>query len=107
ALLHEAVGVELTRSTATQVEEGVAVRKEDLLPGDLVFFRRRSTRHVGVYLGDGEFIHASSSNGVIVSRLDETYYERHYWTARRVVDDPRRFLLPGDLASQAPGRSNW
>ncbi|HYG67447.1 MAG TPA: NlpC/P60 family protein [Anaeromyxobacteraceae bacterium] len=99
ALMEEALGIELTRATNTQVEEGVAVRKGDLLPGDLVFFRRRGTRHVGVYLGDGEFIHASSSNGVIVSRLDESYYERHYWTARRVVDDPRRFILPEDLAA--------
>ncbi|HLT47115.1 MAG TPA: NlpC/P60 family protein [Rubricoccaceae bacterium] len=112
ALMREALGIELTRATHTQVEEGVPVDKEDLLPGDLVFFRRRGTRHVGVYLGGGEFIHASSSNGVIVSRLDEGYYERHYWTARRVVDDPRRFLLPDAFANRAtpdrqPGGSPW
>ena len=99
-LMREALGVELTRSTSSQVEEGVSVAKEDLFPGDLVFFRRRGTRHVGVYLGEGEFIHASSSNGVIVSRLDEDYYERHYWTSRRVLEDPRRVAL-----SSVPGRS--
>lgn len=97
-LMREALGVALTRSTATMVYEGVAVDKDDLLPGDLVFFRRGGTRHVGVYLGDSEFIHASSSNGVIVSRLDEDYYARHYWTARRVLDEPRRFLLAGHEA---------
>jgi cell wall-associated NlpC family hydrolase len=103
-LMREALGVELTRMTSLQVQEGVAVEKEDLLPGDLVFFRRRGTRHVGVYLGDGEFIHASSSNGVIVSRLDEGYYERHYWTARRVLPDPERVALPGapEGESEAP-----
>jgi cell wall-associated NlpC family hydrolase len=97
-LMREALGVQLTRSTATMVYEGEAVDKEDLLPGDLVFFRRGGTRHVGVYLGEGEFIHASSSNGVIVSRLDEGYYQRNYWTARRVLDDPRRFMLAGEAA---------
>ncbi|MDX1418952.1 MAG: NlpC/P60 family protein [Rubricoccaceae bacterium] len=108
ALLREALGLELTRSTATQVAEGRPVEKEALLPGDLVFFRRRGTRHVGVYLGDGAFIHASSSNGVIVSRLDEGYYERHYWTARRVLDDPRRFVPPGALTAglSPPRRSD-
>jgi cell wall-associated NlpC family hydrolase len=109
-LMREALGVELTRMTSSQVQEGVAVEKEDLLPGDLVFFRRRGTRHVGVYLGEGEFIHASSSNGVIVSRLDEGYYERHYWTARRVLDDPGRFQLtaaPPANPPPAPSAVRW
>jgi hypothetical protein len=85
ALMREAFGLELPRNTALQVNEGTHVSQGDLRPGDLVFFRRGGTRHVGVYLGDGEFIHASSSRGVTVSRLDEGYYQRHYWTSRRVL----------------------
>ncbi|HEX8385754.1 MAG TPA: NlpC/P60 family protein, partial [Rubricoccaceae bacterium] len=69
------LAVDLPRATAAQQYEGVSVRKEDLLPGDLVFFRRHSVRHVGVYLGGGEFIHASSSRGVTVSDLTEGYWE--------------------------------
>ena len=108
AYMGEVLDLHLTRSTASQVEEGTEVAKADLRPGDLVFFRRRGTRHVGVYLGEGEFIHASSSNGVIVSRLDEGYYERHYWTARRVLGDPSRFLAeqPASAHTETPPRSS-
>ncbi|MDX1531906.1 MAG: NlpC/P60 family protein, partial [Rhodothermales bacterium] len=52
---------------------------------DLVFFRTGpGQRHVGVYLGGGDFVHASSSDGVTVSALGG-YYDRTYWTARRVL----------------------
>lgn len=118
--MDDVLGLELPRTTATQVLEGTEIDKEDLRPGDLVFFLRRRTRHVGVYLGDSEFIHASSSNGVIVSRLDEGYYQRHYWTARRVLDDPSGFIAerpapsspdesprPGATPSAATPGSGW
>ena len=88
AFMRDNLGVELPRATAGQQFEGVSVRKDDLIPGDLVFFRRHSVRHVGVYLGAGEFIHASSSRGVTVSNLSEGYYESAYWMARRVLQAP-------------------
>lgn len=60
------------------------ISKRQLQEGDLVFFHgkrsRRTANHVGVYLKDNKFIHASSSRGVIVSDLDETYWKR-YWLA--------------------------
>lgn len=103
--MRDNLGVDLPRATAGQQYEGISVRKDDLLPGDLVFFRRHSVRHVGVYLGDGEFIHASSSRGVTVSNLSEGYYENAYWMARRVVSapsgrrpTPRRAALGPDSA---------
>ena len=86
--MRDNLGVDLPRATDGQQYEGLPVQKDDLLPGDLVFFRRRSVRHVGVYLGDGDFIHASSSRGVTVSNLSEGYYERAYWMARRVLAAP-------------------
>ncbi|MEM6288895.1 MAG: NlpC/P60 family protein [Bacteroidota bacterium] len=82
------LGIELPRTTAYQRYEGVEIDKSELLPGDLVFFRRRGIRHVGVYLSDGEFIHASSSRGVTISNLSETYWTRHYWMSRRILNEP-------------------
>ncbi len=56
------------------------VDKDDLKEGDLVFFRIHKHRisHVGLYLGDGKFVHASTSNGVIISDLKDTYYKKYY-----------------------------
>ena len=105
AFMRDNLGVELPRATAGQQYEGVSVRKEDLLPGDLVFFRRRSVRHVGVYLGAGEFIHASSSRGVTVSDLSDGYYEQAYWMARRVLSAPSGRRPTPRRAAQADSSS--
>ena len=86
--VRENLGIELSRTTAAQRYEGVHVERDKLMPGDLVFFRRAGVRHVGVYLNDGEFIHASSSRGVTISELSSSYWDRHYWMARRIVTEP-------------------
>lgn len=68
--------------------DGAAVSKDELQPGDLVFFGwgPYSVSHVGIYIGDGQMIHAStSSTGVIISDLDSSYYTRKYVGAKRVV----------------------
>lgn len=76
--------LELPRTTADLVKIGNPVKKEELSAGDLVFFRTgRRTRHAGIYIEDGRFLHASSRKGVIISRLDSPYWSRHFWTARR------------------------
>ena len=64
-----------------------SVRKSELLPGDLVFFARRGRiYHVGIYIGDGEFVHAANSRkGVIVSSLSESYYANRYYGAKRAI----------------------
>lgn len=81
----EAFSTALTRATATQVHEGREVAREALRPGDLVFFRTgRRQRHVGVYVGGNRFLHASTQRGVTVDALDG-YYDRTYWTARRIL----------------------
>ena len=87
-LARASFGIELPRNTAGQQFEGVPVSRHELIAGDLVFFRRGGVRHVGVYLGDGDFVHASSSRGVTVSNLSEGYYARHYWMARRILSEP-------------------
>lgn len=78
----------LPRSTDEQKEESNKVAKRNLREGDLVFFSssrsRRKVAHVGIYLKDGKFVHASTSSGVIVSRLDEKYYIQHWLSGGRV-----------------------
>ncbi len=77
--------VKLPRSTALQVHSGKAVPVDRLRPGDLVFFHPpHKVRHVGIYLGRGEFAHASTSRGVTISRMDTAYWRNAYWTARRI-----------------------
>ena len=82
-------GISLPRTSYEQGNYGTYVEKESLLPGDLVFFSNRSDRrinHVGIYIGDNEFIHASTSvRGVVKDSLTETYYINHYVTGRRVL----------------------
>lgn len=67
-----------------------SVKKADLLPGDLVFFSNSGSAsgifHVGIYIGDGEFVHAANSRkGVIVSSLSEDYYAGYYFGAKRAI----------------------
>ena len=81
--------ISVTRTAQSQYDnDGVAVNKSDLSLGDLVFFNAggSSVTHVGIYIGNDEFVHSSSSStGVIVSRLDSAYYTRVWHGAKRVV----------------------
>lgn len=80
--------IELPRTTAQQAQQGVKVSVRDLNVGDLIFFQTSSrSRHVGIYSGQGRFIHASSSEGVTESRLNSPYWSRRYWKAKRVLGD--------------------
>lgn len=81
-------GIELPHSASAQFRKGTPVSRSELKPGDLVFFQtyRRGASHVGIYIGNGKFIHASSARGrVRVDSLDEGYYRQRYLGARRVV----------------------
>ncbi len=81
----EKFGYTLPRTTELQIEKGREVSRSNLRPGDLLFFKTGwLSRHVGIYLGEQRFIHASSSRGVITSGLAEDYWNNHYWTARRI-----------------------
>ena len=77
---------QLPRTTEEQIKEGNQVTVSELQPGDLIFFRpKESVRHVGVYMGNHQFMHASSSQGVTLSSLDNAFWASHFETARRVV----------------------
>lgn len=75
----------LPRTTAQQVLLGKKVNQSGLKIGDLVFFKTSfKVRHVGIYIGEGKFLHASTSKGVTISYLDNVYWASKYWTARRI-----------------------
>ncbi len=82
----------LPRSAREQYEVGEVIgEREELKFGDLVFFnttRRSKPGHVGIYLGDNFFAHASRKKGVTVSSLDESYYDKRYMGARRLEGLP-------------------
>lgn len=82
-------GISLPRSTIEQVKAGNKVSKNRLKPGDLIFFLSpKRERHVGIYLGNRRFTHASGAKKkVVVSNMDKTYWRRTYWTSRRIISE--------------------
>jgi len=89
----EAYGLELPHNAASQIRLGASIAENDLRLGDLVFFATRPRRghdisHVGIYLTNRRFAHASTKAGVIVSSLAEAYWRRRYAGARRLIEQP-------------------
>ncbi len=85
---HRQAGIDVPRTARDQYKASRPVSRRQLRPGDLVFFRidGRRVSHVGIYLGDGRFIHApSSGRKVTTARLDDPYWRRHYTGAGRFV----------------------
>ncbi|MEA4894380.1 MAG: C40 family peptidase [Oscillospiraceae bacterium] len=81
-------GYTVDRTAADIYKNGIYVEKEDLQIGDAICFssHTESIGHVGIYIGNGQFIHASSGSGcVIISGLDEDYYAQRYVGARRII----------------------
>jgi len=83
-----AVGVQLPRETTGQYKAGRSVGNDRLKFGDLVFFNTtgESPSHVGIFVGDDLFAHASVSYGVTISSLQSSYYNKRYLGARRIVE---------------------
>lgn len=74
----------IPRTTKLMSKNGKSIAVKNLRPGDLVFFKTGwKVRHVGIYVGKGEFIHASTSRGVTKSKLNNPYWSDVYWMSRR------------------------
>lgn len=86
-LVYKNQGVSIPRTTTGQAKAGTYLSKSELKTGDLVIFSgtyRSGPSHAGIYVGDGNFIHASSSYGVTISSLNSNYYSKHFSAGRRV-----------------------
>ena len=86
---NKAAGVKVSGSAADIARKGRQIARDDLRPGDLVFFNTRNApfSHVGVYIGDNRFVHAPSSSGrVRIDQLNASYYAQRYETARSYFD---------------------
>jgi cell wall-associated NlpC family hydrolase len=99
-VFRNASGVELPRSAMTQFMVGEVTVKEALQPADLVFFRSRRGWHVGIYAGNGNFIHSPNSRDrVKVTPLDTPYYAKTFLGARRIFASPALPVPEFDLPS--------
>ncbi|MBT4096989.1 MAG: hypothetical protein HOM68_08560 [Gemmatimonadetes bacterium] len=91
AVVREAYGVELPRTSRQMYELGKPTDRQKLRAGDLVFFRIDDSgpgvSHVGIYVGDGQFAHASSSRGAVIDPLGSSYFDKRYAGARRILLD--------------------
>lgn len=88
SIYNDELGISIPRSSVSQSTFGKQVSKSDLQEGDLVFFNTtgNGVSHVGIYVGDGKFIHASSGQGkVMTSSLTEDYYQDRYVNATRII----------------------
>ena len=82
----EYFNIKLPRHTRDQIRTGRSVRQTRIRPGDMIFFETsRGVLHVGIAMKDGRFLHASTSQGVTISRLDSRYWSKRYLRARRVL----------------------
>lgn len=80
--------LDVPRITASQAQIGEKVK--DLKPGDLVFFktgRGNTGLHVGIYYKNGEFLHAGTTKGVMLSNMNEKYWKKRFWQSRRILDE--------------------
>jgi lipoprotein Spr len=77
--------IHIPRTTAKQSQSGRSIDYRDIQTGDLLFFKTDvKVRHVGIYVGDQQFIHASTSQGVMLSDINNPYWQRHFWKAKRL-----------------------
>lgn len=95
-----AVGLDLPRTAREMATLGDRIGRQELKPGDLVFFNtmRRTFSHVGIYLGDGRFVHAPSSGGKVrVESIASRYWSQRFNGARRLLGDGDTFSTSGAL----------
>lgn len=88
-VFRNAIGLDLPRTASEMAKLGDKIGRQELKPGDLVFFNtmRRTFSHVGIYLGDGKFVHAPSRGGKVrIETISDGYWSKRFNGARRLVD---------------------
>jgi cell wall-associated NlpC family hydrolase len=98
-VFEQVTGVVLPRSAREQAKVGEQVERDALQPGDLVFFntRRAAFSHVGIYLGDNEFVHAPRrKSSVRIANIDARYWKKRFNGARRLIG-----IMPGVISIEA------
>ena len=84
-MMDSVYNLDIPRTCREQYQAGKKIKKNQLVQGDLVFFNTSGRiSHVGVYLGHNKFVHASTSNGVMISDLDDIYFKRRYAGSARI-----------------------
>ena len=83
----DGAGISLPRTSVSQSKVGIKISRNQLKSGDLVFFNTsgKGISHVGMYIGDSKFIHASTSKGVRIDSLNSSYYKSKFVTASRII----------------------
>jgi hypothetical protein len=86
--------MQLPRSSREMSAIGMKVDRSELKPGDLVFFHNARNRinHVGIFVGNGLFVHSSLSKGITSDHLSENYYDKRFATGVRILDLPDHLL---------------
>ncbi len=80
-------GLHIPRDTQHQAQTGYFVKKSSIQEGDLILFKTGyNSRHSGVYIERGNFLHTSTKHGVTISNLNNPYWKEKYWQARRVLN---------------------
>ncbi len=85
-------GINLAVSTDKQIKEGSGISRDSVQPGDLVFFKIKKDLHVGIMLNRKEFIHASTSRGIVIDDVDAAYWRRSLLEFRCVLGKGRRSI---------------
>lgn len=96
--IYNKFGIELSRRASTQLADGIIVSKQSLQVGDLIFLKYPNesyqASHVGVYVGNNQILHASSSRGIALNDLDSDYYTQHFLCVRRIICIDATDVLP-------------
>ncbi len=93
-MVYKDIGIELPNTAVSQFQKGVKTDIENAQPGDLIFFKRgKRIGHVGIYIGQDLFIHASSSaRKVIISSLKDIYFIKHFVGIKKYFSDKSIFV---------------
>ncbi len=96
--------MELPRRVREQRKMGLEVPREEMKPGDLVVFKTgvffSNKQHIGIYLSQNRFLHASSSKGVTISSLEEPFWNKKFRTSRRLINEDGALIDRQQIAAQ-------